>query len=395
MMKMKCLNYNYIVVILLSFVALLNYADRQMISTMKDYISIDISELNNVSKFGNIMTIFLLSYGIFSPISGFIADILNRKYIIIISLLLWSFSIFFTGYATTYNEICIFRILMGISEAFYIPAALSLISNYHPKYSLSLAISIHTIGIYIGQIVGSYGAYLSDIYSWRNVFIYFGLIGIIYGLILLFILKDNFRKTNNIKYKFNYDEFIKNKYFYIVLLIFLILSVCNWAIRNWIPTIFSNKLNISQIYSGPLSIISITICSFIGAIIGGILSDFFYKKYNNGRLYITYIGLLLIIPTLIFIGYSNNLYILILSCCLFGFGFSFYDINNMPIINKYISTNQNALIYGIMNMFGLFGGALGTSIFAKLIDMNNINIGFTILSFLILIFLIIFIKLKK
>lgn len=388
-------HYSWIVVILLFFVGLLNYADRQIISTLKDYMSINITELNNAEMFGNLMAIFLWVYGIFSPISGILSDFFNRKHIIIWSLIIWSISVFLTGYSNSYNEIYFLRGLMGVSEAFYIPAALSLISSYHPKYTLSLAISIHTIGIYIGQIFGSYGAYFADKYSWHHVFIYMGIIGILYGIILLILLKDKFRIKIKKQYKLNFKSFINNKYFYIILFSFVIISVCGWTIRNWIPTIFSNKLNIEQISSGPISIITFTICSFIGAISGGFLSDKLYKLYNNGRLYITILGLILMIPSFLILCYSINIYMLIISCIFFGLGFGLYDINNMPLITTYISKNENATIYGIMNMFGLFGGAYATSLFGKLIDLNNSEIGFFSLSILIFISLLFFIKSLK
>ena len=116
--------YPWIIVGLLWGVALLNYMDRQMLSTMKDAMQIDITELQSATNFGRLMAIFLWIYGFMSPVAGLIADRLNRKWLIVGSLFVWSAVTFSMGYATTFNQIYGLRALMGISEALYIPAGL-------------------------------------------------------------------------------------------------------------------------------------------------------------------------------------------------------------------------------------------------------------------------------
>ena len=78
--------YPWLVVAMLWFVALLNYLDRQMLSTMKPSMMIDIAELVSAQNFGRLMAIFLWIYAFMSPISGIIADRLNRKWMIVGSL---------------------------------------------------------------------------------------------------------------------------------------------------------------------------------------------------------------------------------------------------------------------------------------------------------------------
>lgn len=75
--------YPWIVVGLLWIVALLNYMDRQMLSTMKAAMMVDIAELQSAANFGRLMAIFLWIYGFMSPIAGMIADRINRKWLIV------------------------------------------------------------------------------------------------------------------------------------------------------------------------------------------------------------------------------------------------------------------------------------------------------------------------
>ncbi len=82
--------YPWVVVGLLWVVALLNYMDRQMLSTMKPTMMIDIAELQTATNFGRLMAIFLWVYGFMSPVAGMIADRVNRKWLIIVSLFVWS-----------------------------------------------------------------------------------------------------------------------------------------------------------------------------------------------------------------------------------------------------------------------------------------------------------------
>lgn len=120
--------YPWIVVGLLWIVALLNYMDRQMLSTMKSAMMIDIEELQSAANFGRLMAIFLWIYGFMSPVAGMIADRINRKWLIVGSLFVWSFVTLMMGYCSNFQQLYILRAVMGISEALYIPAALSLIT---------------------------------------------------------------------------------------------------------------------------------------------------------------------------------------------------------------------------------------------------------------------------
>jgi Arabinose efflux permease len=130
-MKAETKIYPWIVVAMLWGVALLNYMDRQMLSTMRESMMINITELESAANFGRLMAVFLWIYGLMSPVAGIIADRLNRKWLIVGSLFVWSAVTLLMGYSTNYNEIYLLRAIMGVSEALYIPAGLSLIADFH------------------------------------------------------------------------------------------------------------------------------------------------------------------------------------------------------------------------------------------------------------------------
>jgi len=389
--------YAWVVVGLLWFVALLNYMDRQMLSTMRPAMQLDIADLQSATNFGYLMAIFLWIYGFMSPISGIIADKLNRKWLIVGSLLVWSAVTFLMGYATTFNQIYWLRALMGVSEALYIPAGLSLIADYHSSKTRSVAIGIHMTGLYMGQALGGFGATIASKFSWQATFHSFGLVGIAYALVLVFFLHEKkvttIHEKESVKVKPNLFKglalLFSNISFWVILIYFAIPSLPGWATKNWLPTLFANNLKIDMAEAGPISTITIAASSFLGVIFGGILSDRWVQKNIKGRIYTSAIGLALTIPSLLLIGFGHSLFNIIGAAFCFGFGFGMFDANNMPILCQFVSAKYRATAYGLMNMMGVFAGAFITDFLGKSTDSGSLGKDFAMLSVIVLIALMI------
>ena len=382
--------YPWVVVALLGGVALLNYMDRQMLSTMKDSMQMDITDLQSATNFGRLMAVFLWIYGLMSPISGIIADNLSRKKLIVGSLLVWSSVTYLMGLATTYDQVFWLRALMGVSEALYLPAGLALIADYHTGGSRSLAVGIHMTGLYLGQAIGGFGATLAATYSWHTTFHWFGIIGIVYAFVLLVFLKDSKRKVAETnaetpqKPKTNVLVSLKSLFtniaFWVILLYFAIPSLPGWATKNWLPTLFAENLHLPMSQAGPMATITIAVSSFIGVLLGGILSDKWVRKNIRGHIYTGAIGLSLTIPSLLLLGFGNSIVEVVCAGVLFGIGFGMFDANNMPILCQFVGPNQRATAYGVMNMVGVFAGAMITSVLGAWSDDGNLGMGFALLA---------------
>ena len=383
--------YPWVVVALLWGVALLNYMDRQMLSTMKESMQLDISELQTAENFGRLMAVFLWIYGLMSPFAGAIADRVNRKWLIVISLFVWSAVTYGMGYANTFTEIYWLRALMGVSEALYIPAGLSLIADWHSDKTRSLAVGIHMTGLYTGQAIGGFGATVAASYTWHTAFHWFGLIGIAYALLLVLCLRENPNhnvvkpnvETNKVEKESilkGFSALFSTVAFWIILFYFAAPSLPGWAIKNWLPTLFSENLNLPMAEAGPMSTITIALSSFCGVVAGGILSDRWVQHNIRGRIYISAIGLGLTIPALFLLGFGHNTIGVISAGMLFGIGFGIFDANNMPILCQFVSPKYRATAYGIMNMTGVFAGAMVTNVLGKWSDDGNLGLGFALLS---------------
>ncbi len=389
--------YPWLVVILLSGVAFLNYMDRQMLSTMRFAMSEDIVEVATSYTgpwgWGALMAAFMWIYGLMSPVSGAIADRLNRKKLIVGSLFVWSAVTFLMGYVDTYKELYVLRAIMGFSEALYIPAALSLIADIHSGKTRSMAIGIHMTGLYLGQIAGGFGSIFSGLLNWHSVFLICGLVGMIYSVVLILFISDPGREkksAENVAVDPNQPSVVKsimlilsNMAFWAVLFVFTTLSMPGWATKNWLPELLANvisnnwgmDISIAMNYAGPVAVISLAGASFIGAMIGGKLSDKWVQSNVRGRVYTSCIGLALIVPSLVFMGLGNSLFAVVLAILCFGIGYGFFDTNNMPILCQFIPSRQRATAYGFINMAGVLGGAAITTVLGNL----SLGVGFALL----------------
>ena len=393
-------NYKWIVVVLLWGVALLNYMDRQMISTMRPAMQVDIEELRQATNFGHLMAVFLWVYALMSSFSGIIADRFNRKWLILGSLFVWSAVTLTMGYAETFDQLYWLRALMGFSEALYIPAGLSLIADYHDDKTRSFAIGLHMTGLYMGQALGGFGSVISNLMSWQQTFIIFGSIGLFYAFILLLFLKEkkdgygpeaqDIKRGSDLVGTFKGLKTLLSSFsFWIIVIYFAVPSLPGWAIKNWAPTLFSESLGIEMSKAGPMATISIAMSSLIGVIVGGILSDRWTQKNIRGRVYTGVIGLSLTIPALLLIGYGHTLLPILTAALCFGFGFGMFDTNTMPILCQFVPPSQRATSYGFLNTVGISAGALITDFLGKSTDEGNLGKHFAILAGVVLLVVII------
>ena len=344
-------------------VAMLNYLDRQLISTMHDSIMRSIPSIATEARFGELMTIFLYVYGICSPIGGYLADRFSRRWVIIASLGFWSAFTWLTGHAQTYDQFWWARALMGISEACYIPAALGLIADFHTGNTRSRAIGVHQSGIYIGIILGGLGGYIADShYGWRAGFHWFGLLGVLYAVVLFLFLKHPPRSAaeesalerpsifQSLRGLFGVGSFI------LLVLYFTLPAMPGWVIKSWMPSLLASTFDIGQGKAGISATLWVTLASLVGVLIGGWLADRWMRRTQRGRIYVSAIGMALCIPALFGIGYAPTLAVAIAFLILYGIGFGFFDTNNMPILCQIVPSRFRSTGYGLMNMVSIIVG---------------------------------------
>ena len=175
--------YKWLVVFMLWFVCLLNYADRQAIYSVFPLIKTQLALSD--SQLGYIAAAFMWVYAIAGPFGGMAADRISRKTVILAGLLFWSAITVATALSKTYPQLVVCRALEGLGEAFYFPASMALLSSFHGPETRSRAMGWHQSSIYAGTILGGTAAgYLAEQYGWRSSFYLFGTAGLLLGLLL-------------------------------------------------------------------------------------------------------------------------------------------------------------------------------------------------------------------
>ncbi len=360
--------YGWFVVALLVPVALLNYLDRQMLAAMKFSVMHDVAGVGSEAHWGTILALFKWVYAVLSPIGGYIADRYSRRHVIVASLFVWSAVTWFTGHVTTYEQLLLTRALMGISEAFYIPAALALIADYHVGPTRSRAVGAHQMGIYVGVIVGGFSGYVADSpdHGWRWAFSLCGWVGLLYALPLFFLIRNPVRQVSNagpsvVTPLGALRELLTNGSFILLVLYFTLPALAGWVVRDWMPAILKTEFQIGQGKAGVSATLFWQVAAIFGAVAGGWLADRWTRRTRRGRIYTSAIGMSLIIPAMFGVGYSPQtgaLWVAIAFLLLFGLGWGFFDCNNMPILCQITRPELRSTGYGIMNLVSIGCGGI-------------------------------------
>ncbi|NBV86504.1 MAG: MFS transporter [Verrucomicrobia bacterium] len=309
-------NQAWLAVGVLWFVALLNYLDRMMITTLRDPIKQSIPMTD--AQFGLLTAVFLWIYGAVSPLGGFLADRFSRRWVILWSLGVWSFITWLTSRVQTFEELLATRAVMGISEACYIPAALALISDYHRGPTRSLATGLHMSGIYTGAALGGVGGFMADLYGWRFGFAIFGAVGIGYAIVVSFLLRDAppqrlehsalhpsppFRLASMLQALFRVPGF------WLLMAVNVLFGMANWTLNAWLPTYLREHFHLSLGAAG-------------------------------------------------------------MSACVYGLSRGAFDANHMPVLRQLIDGRYSATGYGILNFASCSAGGVMIYLGGLLKDAN-------------------------
>jgi MFS transporter, Spinster family, sphingosine-1-phosphate transporter len=357
----------WLVVGLLWVIALLNYLDRLMITTMRDALKADIVMTD--SQFGLLTSIFLWVYGIFSPFGGYLADRFGRSRVIVASLFIWSAVTWATGHMHSFQGLLAARAIMGLSEACYIPAALALIADYHRGPTRSLATGLHMSGIYAGAALGGVGGHIAEHYSWRAGFTWFGVVGVVYAIVVYFTLRDVPVAPNAAQPASSSRPrmgllatilgLLKQPAFMLLIFSFALVSLANWGIYGWLPTYLREHFKLGLGVAGMAATGYVQVASFAGVLIGGIWADRWSRTQPRARLWVPAIGYCAVGPCLFF-GIGADLFpVAIAGLIVYGLGRGFYDANLMPIVRSIADERYSATGYGLLNFIGcMVGGAM-------------------------------------
>ncbi len=394
----------WIAVAVLWVVVMLNYFDRQLLAVLNSSITEGESGIAMTQgQFGMVTSAFLIVYAALSPVGGYLADRFSRKFIILCSLVVWSAVTWYTGAASSYEELLVARAAMGISEAFYIPAALALISDYHRGSTRSMATGLHMSGIYAGQMLAGCGALLAGepyCLGWRLTFETFGFIGVAYALIVVLFLHDP--EANDAPAEeteataeaatgesasaaaasdFSIGHVLKSLFTGRAMAMLLVMYACagfaNWFLMGWYPRLLQDMFHISESEAGPQATLWINIAKYIAVLGAAAVADVWYRRNRNARAYVPGICFCIAGPCVIFamlpalgvplaLGLSATLALVSMQ----GVAQGSLDATLMPVLRSHIDERFSATGYGLLNLTSVGAGALISWLGGYLKDMN-------------------------
>lgn len=356
----------WLAVVLLWFVGLLNYLDRLAITSMREPIvsAVPMTE----AQFGLLTSIFLWVYGAFSPVCGFLGDRLSRKHMIFGSLLVWSVVTFLTGHAQTFNQLFWARALMGVSEACYLPTALALIADFHRGATRSSAMAIHGTGLFAGGALGGIGGYLAETIGWRAGFTLLGAVGVGYALVILLFLQNapaaqaaaGEMPLEKVQPKEAAVLLLRARGFWILLLIVTLVGIADWTIYGWLPTYLRERFHLTQGKAGITATGVLQAASFVGILLGGVLSDTWSRRNSRARMLLPAVGYLFAAPGLVLLAGSTVLLPALAGLSLYGIARGFFDANRMPILRQLVDERYSATAYGVLNLVSCLAGGTMT-----------------------------------
>lgn len=369
-------NYKWIVVGLLWFVCFFNYADRQAIFSVFEPIKTEMG-LSDV-QLSFVGAAFMYVYAAAGPIAGIIGDRFSRKLLIIGGLVFWSLVTVGTALATRYEHLVLVRALEGFGEAFYFPASMALISEYHGPDTKSRAMGIHQSSVYAGTIAGgAVSGFMGEHYGWRSSFVLFGSLGVLLGVVLLIALKEPPRSKSNeadaahatLDWRQkglwrDIAEIFAHPMVRILILVFIGANFVASIFLTWMPTFLLRKFNMSLSMAGLSGTMYKELASMLGVLVGGVLADRLAKKYAGGRVITQAIGLFGGVVFIFLTGWTLAIPLLILAMIGFGFFKGIYDANIWASLYDVVKPERRATALGLMNSLGWFGGALAPTAIA-------------------------------
>lgn len=357
--------YRWVVVGMLWCVCLFNYADRQAIFSVFPPIAAEL-HLSDL-QLSIIAAAFMWVYAVCGPAAGWISDRISRKVVIVGALAFWSCATAATALVVSYHAMVFCRALGGLGEAFYFPAAMSLLGDYHGPETRSRAMAIHQSSVYVGSIAGgTFSAMIADHYGWRPAFVFFGGGGLLLSSLLLLALREPPRTAallSDPTYEPGRSGFVRgvrdvltNRFAVTLIGIFIGANFVAVIFLTWLPTFLYRSFGMSLTMAGFSATAYLQLASVVGVIAGGILADFASQRQRGGRIRVQALGLLLGVPFLFLSGWIRLVGAVVGALAGFGLAKGLYDANIWAGLYDVVPARRRGVAAGVMNSLGWLGG---------------------------------------
>ena len=285
-------NYRAYVLFILWITYILNFVDRQLITILLEPIKLEFGASDTAMGFlsGFAFALFYASLGV--PVAR-LADRWSRRNVIAISVGLWSAMTALCGMAASFWQLAVARVGVGIGEAGGTPPSHSLIADYFPLEQRTTALSIHATGTQFGILIGMLGgALLAAEHGWRMAFIFFGIPGVVIGLLVAFTVKEPARESplSNTSMIADIKHIWALPGFALIATAGATTALAAYGLGTWSPSFLMRTHGLSLVETGLLLGGAGAISGIIGAVTGGILCDRLRKRDPRWQLWLPAVG---------------------------------------------------------------------------------------------------------
>lgn len=407
--------YKWYMLIFLWGAFFLNQGDRQLFNNVLPLISAPISEGGlgfDKETLGKVAMYFTIFYGIFVPFAGFAGDKIRKKMVVFSSLMVFSFGTLATGLvpnsewitenlpggvtlwcgaSTLALLLLIFvrSIATGVGEAFYYPAANSMIALYHQK-TRATAMAIHQTANYTGVVFGgTLSAWVGYTYGWRAAFCCFGIIGIVWAMVIYFLFRNDRKdaqELQRLEHEKNAEHValaqntevekisafraclavLSRPTFYFLSLAFAGMCFVNVGFLTWMPTYLKEHFQVDGTMAGFNATFWHHLLAYMSVFMAAGLSDYLASRVKTVRMQTEFWGLLLGAPFIYWMGATESLILVYVALAGFGFFRGIYDSNLVASLFDVIEPKYRSTATGLMFMIAFVLGSFSPWILAIL-----------------------------
>jgi MFS family permease len=345
----------WLLVALLSITLMVNYMDRQVVFALFPVLRREMSFSD--MQLGLAGSLFTWTYSLSMPVAGRLADLFSKRRLIILSLILWSLATVGTGLSRNIGEFLASRIVMGLSESLYIPAAIALITQAHPGATRSRALSIHGFAQFTGITLGGwYGGWSAEQIGWRTGLFTLAIAGIAWsGVLLRFLRADEAPAVEVKSEQASPKELFYTANFWAMSVTFFAFCAMLWMLYAWLPSYIYETYRLSLAESGLAATLYLQSSSAVGVLLGGYLGDRFGRRQPVGRFRVLTIGLFCCAPFAVAAFGAGSLTLLKISACGFGLFAGLFVANIFSGLYDVVARRNFGFATGLVNMIGGLG----------------------------------------
>src|SRR5579863_3223242 len=372
-------------------VNILNYADRYVLSSVLPAIKKEFGMTDFQS--GLLISSFLLVYAIATLPLGVWADRGIRKNIVALCVGIWSVSTALAGFSRNLLQLFSMRSILGIGEAGYAPASLSLLGDFFDKSRRGRILSFWSVGTLVGAAIGvTLGGRIADAFGWRWAFYIVGIPGLIAALLAWRIIeprRGTFDRENGDSeaaaetmghgslgknFRGSVQKLLKIPTYWTIVgaLVFSFFTIGGTSF--WLPTYLNRAFDLSLTNAGTISGVVLVVSGVVGTVVGGWLADLMQRRFAGGRLFISMLGFLIGAPLVLIALLIHTLALFISVFIIAAISLNFCTGPLNAVIQDIIAPEMRATALGLSLLLAhLLGDAAAPSVIGAI--ANSVSLG--------------------